>query len=126
MSAAAISIAAYGIYLLGQGLAMLIAPNVVLPILGMPQALDVWVRIVGMTLVFFSLYYFLAARLEYRAFFALTVVTRVAVPFVFAALIATGQGPQGLLLFTPADLLFALWTALALRRPAPMAAVSAG
>src|SRR5262245_17686051 len=109
MSAAAISIAAYAVYLIGQGAMLLLVPNTILPILGLPQPADFWVRIVGMTVVFFSIYYFLAARYEWRPFFAATVATRLAVPVVFAVLVATGQAPAALLLLAPADLVFSLW-----------------
>ena len=114
MSRAALSIAVYAIYLFGQGATMLLIPGVVLPILGLPAAADFWVRIVGMTLVFFGMYYALAARLEYRAFFVLTVFTRSAVPFIFAALVALAIAPAALLLLLPADILFTIWTAWAL------------
>jgi hypothetical protein len=115
MSPAARSILAYGIYLLAQGIVLLLIPNVALSLFGLPQTTEIWVRIVGMTILFFSLYYFLAARLEYRAFFALTVATRLAVPVIFLAFIATGFAAWNLLLFTPFDILFAAWTWYALR-----------
>jgi hypothetical protein len=51
MGAAAISIAVYVVYLFGQGAALLLIPNTVLPIFGLPDAADHWVRIVGMTVV---------------------------------------------------------------------------
>jgi hypothetical protein len=116
MSAAAISIAAYAVYLLGQGATLLLIPNTILPILGLPQAADHWVRIVGMTVLFFAIYYGLAARNEWRPFFATTVATRLSVPVVFAVLVATNQAPAALLLLTPADIVFSAWTWLALRR----------
>jgi hypothetical protein len=114
VSRAALSIAIYAIYLLGQGATMLLIPGIVLPILGLPVAADFWVRVVGMTLVFFGLYYLLAARLEYRRFFILTVFTRAAVPFIFAAFVALSLAPAALLLLVPADLAFTAWTAWAL------------
>jgi hypothetical protein len=49
VSAAALSIIVCAIYLLGQGVSLLVAPNVILPILGLPESTDIWVRIVGMT-----------------------------------------------------------------------------
>src|SRR5262245_51207422 len=110
MSAAAISILVYAIYLFGQGISLLLIPNTVLPILGLPLAADHWVRVVGMTVVFFGVYYVLAARSEWRSFFATTVVTRLAVPLIFAGLVATNQAPAGILLLTPADILFSAWT----------------
>ena len=122
MSAAAISIAAYAVYLFGQGAALLLVPNTVLPILGLPDAADFWVRIAGMTIVFFGIYYVLAARYEWRPFFVTTVVTRLAVPAVFVVLVATNQAPSAILLLTPADFIFSAWTALALRRSPAVAA----
>jgi len=116
MSAAAISILAYAVYLFGQGAAMLLIPNTILPLLGLPEAADFWVRIVGMTVVIFGIYYVLAARYEWRPFFATTVATRLAVPVVFVTLVVTNQAPAALLLLTPADLIFSAWTWLALRR----------
>jgi hypothetical protein len=123
MSAAAISIAVYAVYLLGQGATLLLIPNTILPILGLPEATDYWVRVVGMTVLFFAVYYGLAARFEWRPFFATTVATRLSVPVVFAVLVATGQAPAALLLLTPADILFSAWTWLALRR-SPTPAIS--
>jgi hypothetical protein len=126
MSAAAISIAVYAVYLFGQGAALLLIPNTILPIFGLPQAADHWVRIVGMTVVIFGIYYVLAARYEWRPFFAATVATRLAVPVVFALLVATNQAPASLLLLTPADFVFSAWTFLALRRDPVGATRAAG
>ena len=37
-------------------------------VFGLPQATEVWIRVAGMTVVFLSVFYFIAARNEYRAF----------------------------------------------------------
>jgi hypothetical protein len=126
MSPAARSIYAYSIYLLAQGLTLLVVPNLALSIFGLPEAVGVWVRIVGMTILFFSMYYFLAARYEFRPFFALSVATRLSVPFIFTAFIAAGFAPWNLLLFTPLDVLFAAWTWVALRGSRASVSASAG
>ena len=73
MSSAARSIFAYSIYLFGLGGTLLLAPNVPLPIFGLPPATEVWVRVVGMTVVFFAIYYLVAARNEFRPFFGVSV-----------------------------------------------------
>lgn len=125
MSAAAVSILVYAIYLFGQGIALLFVPNVVLPIVGLPEAADVWVRITGMTVIFFAIYYVVAARYELRPFFVISVATRLSVPLVFAAFAAAELTSWNLLLLTPADLAFAAWTWLALRR-SPRMSPSAG
>ena len=86
MSPAARSILVYSIYLFGQGLTLLIAPNIALRIFGLPETSEVWVRIVGMTVFFFAIYYVVAARNEFRPFFAVSVATRLSVVAFFAAL----------------------------------------
>ena len=57
MSAPAKSVLAHGIYLalLGAGLATI--PNLLLGLLGIPEATDVWVRVTG-ALVFLLGYYY--------------------------------------------------------------------
>lgn len=62
MNSAARSILVYSVYLLGQGVVLLAVPNVALRIFGLPETSEVWVRIVGMTVLFFSIYYAVAAR----------------------------------------------------------------
>jgi hypothetical protein len=115
MSAAARSIVVYGIYLLGQGLTLLLVPNIALRLFGLPETTEVWVRIVGMTVTFFGIYYFLAARYEFRPFFVVSVATRLAVPVIFSAFILAGLAAWNVLLFTPIDIVMALWTLIALR-----------
>ena len=122
MSSAARSILVYSVYLIVQGGVLLAVPNIALRIFGLPETDEVWVRIVGMTVVFFSLYYAVAARYDFRPFFQLSVATRLSVPFIFGAFVVAGLASWNILLFTPIDILFALWTWLALRSAAPAAA----
>lgn len=121
MSSAARSIFAYSIYLFGLGGTLLLAPNVPLPIFGLPPATEVWVRVVGMTVVFFAIYYLVAARNEFRPFFVVSVPVRLSVPFVFGGLIAAGFASWHLLLFTPFDVAFGAWTWFGLRSSAATA-----
>lgn len=125
MSAAARSILVYAIYLLAQGVTLLTIPNVALGLFGLPAATDVWVRVVGMTMTFFGIYYVVAARNDYRVFFQVSVATRLAVPVVFLAFIIAGDAAWNLLLFVPLDILFAAWTWAALRRDEPVLRPSA-
>jgi hypothetical protein len=78
-----------------------------------------------MTVLFFSIYYFVAARNEFRPFFVTSVATRLAVPFIFLAFIAAGLATWNLLLFTPFDIAFAAWTWVALRGLPAVAGASA-
>ncbi len=67
MSGPARSIFVYAIYVFGLGATLLLVPNVPLPIFGLPEATEVWIRVAGMTVIFLSIFYFVAARYEYRA-----------------------------------------------------------
>ena len=125
MSPAARSILVYSIYLFGLGGTLLIAPNVPLPIFGLAPANEVWIRVLGMTVVFFALSYLVAARYEFRPFFVTSVGTRLLVPVVFASFVVAGFAPWNLMLFTPPDLLFAAWTFFALRGSIAMASAPA-
>lgn len=44
MSPAARSILVYSVYLFGLGAALLLVPNIPLPIFGLPEAHEVWIR----------------------------------------------------------------------------------
>jgi len=121
MSAAARSILVYSIYVFGLGATLTLIPNVPLPIFGLPEATEVWIRVAGMTVIFLSIFYFIAARNEYRATFVASVPIRFAVVGFFAAFAAAGFTSWNLLLFTPGDVLFAIWTWMSLRRE-PIAA----
>ena len=85
MSSAARSILVYSIYVFGLGAALLLVPNVPLPIFGLPQATEVWIRVAGMTVIFLAIFYFIAARNEYRQLFVASVAIRFSVPVFFAA-----------------------------------------
>ena len=126
MSPAARSILAYSVYLFGLGAALLLVPNIPLPIFGLAEAHEVWIRVLGMTVIFFASFYYVAARNEYRELFRASVLTRIAVPIVFASFIVAGLAPWNLMLFTPPDVLFALWTWTALRSARQVLAPSAG
>jgi hypothetical protein len=52
MGASARSVLVFGVYLLGLGLVLLIVPNMLLSLFGMPTTTEVWVRVVGMLVIF--------------------------------------------------------------------------
>ena len=118
MSQAAKSLFVFGIYLCGLGLILLLVPNLLLGVFGVPPTNEVWIRIVGMLVLCLSLYYVQAARNELTTFIRWTVWTRAAVIFFFAAFVLSVSAPKALLLFGLIDLLAAMWTGLALKRDA--------
>jgi hypothetical protein len=116
MSSTARSILVYSIYVFALGATLLLIPNVPLPIVGLPQAAEVWIRVAGMTVIFLSILYFTAARNDYREIFVASVPIRFAVVAFFAAFAAAGFTSWNILLLTPLDIVFALWTWSTLRR----------
>src|SRR5258707_10790399 len=101
MTPAARSILVYSIYVVALGATLLLAPNIPLPLFGLPQATEVWIRVAGMTVLFLSIFYFIAAQNDVRPFFVASVLIRFAVPFIFAAFVVAGYAPWNLILFTP-------------------------
>ena len=68
MSNAAKSIVAYGVYLIAAiGLPFLLIPDLLLPLVGMHTPTDVWIRVLGMSVLFFGVYYIQAGRHELTA-----------------------------------------------------------
>jgi hypothetical protein len=68
-----------------------------------------------MTVLFLSILYFTAARNEYREIFVASVPIRFAVVAFFAAFAAAEFTTWNLLLLTPLDIVFAVWTWMSLR-----------
>lgn len=64
MSQAAKSLFVFGIHLCGLGLILLLIPNLILQIFGLPPTNDVWIRVNGMFVLCLSFYYVQTARNE--------------------------------------------------------------
>ncbi|MGH9933330.1 MAG: hypothetical protein ACREA9_29450 [Pyrinomonadaceae bacterium] len=116
MTTAAKSLFVFGIYLCGLGLVLLLVPNLLLRLFGVPPTNEVWIRINGMFVLCLSFYYIQAARNGLTSFIRWTVWTRIAVIFYFAAFVLLLSVPKALLLFGVIDLLSAIWTWLALEK----------
>jgi hypothetical protein len=123
MSRSATSIFVYSFYLIGQGLLLLIAPNLAMNLFGLPPTQEVWVRVLGYSLLPIAAYFLAAARREVTEIFILSIIFRLALPVVFGAFVALGYAGPALLLLTPFDVLFALWTAWGLWSARPVRAV---
>ena len=115
MSPAARSVHLFGIYLLVLGAALLTVPNLLLELFGLFPTLEVWIRVVGMLVVFLGVYYRVAAAAEIAPFFLATVLTRASVAVFFLLFILAGWAQWPLLLFGLVDAAGAAWTWTALR-----------
>ena len=116
MSPAARSLQVFAAYLVGLGAGLVVAPQLLLAPFGIAAPQEVWIRVVGMLVLFVAGYYQVAARHEFLALMRLSVWTRGSVMVFFAAFVLLQGAPAALLLFAAVDLLGALWTAWALRQ----------
>ena len=117
MSNSARSVFVFGLYLVLLGIVLLVAPNFLLGIFFMPGTTEVWIRVVGVLVLFIAFYYIQAARKGMTDFYKLTVYTRSSLIIFFAAFVLLGFANPPLILFGGVDLLGAIWTGLALRSP---------
>ena len=62
MSKAARSIYVWGIYVTLTGLALIVIPNVVFGIIGLPSTNEVWIRVLGVMALILAYYYFVAVK----------------------------------------------------------------
>jgi hypothetical protein len=115
MSSSALSILVFGAYLVVVGAMLVVAPNVLLSLFGVPSTQEVWIRILGIVVFVFGLYFVQASREGVTAFFRWTVWGRSIVVVAFVVFVALGMAPRVLVLFAAIDAAGALWTALALR-----------
>lgn len=122
MSSAARSVAVFGYYILLTGVGLGLAPNMVLGVMGIAPATEVWIRVVGLVAGVLGVYYLATARSELAPFFRISVAGRLVGFLGLAALALTGTGPMQLIAFGLVDGLGALWTFLALRSDAKVSA----
>lgn len=115
MSRSAISLLAFGVYLWLLGATLIVAPNFLLGLFGMPGTEEVWIRIAGVLVLLLGYYYTSASRKEMKDFFRWSINARTAVFFFFIVFVFMDFATWQLILFGAIDLLGALWTFLALR-----------
>ncbi|MCB2252954.1 hypothetical protein KTQ74_13690 [Pseudomonas chlororaphis] len=111
------SVLLFGLYMLLLGAALVLAPNLLLPLFGFAPTDEVWIRVMGQLALYLGGYYVWAGYTERREFMALTVAIRLSVPLFFAAFVTAGLVAPVLLLLALPDLCSALWTWRALKAP---------
>jgi hypothetical protein len=116
MSKAAVTVKVFGVYLVLLGVTLVLVPNLLLALFGIPATGEVWIRVVGLLAFNIGVYYWYAAKSEARPFFLASVFVRAVVPVVFSAFVALGLVSPLLILFGAVDLAGGLWTFVALRK----------
>ena len=115
-SPAAFSVKFFGVYALLTGLNLMLAPNMLLGMFGIPATNEVWIRVVGVIAFNVGVYYWYAAKCEAKAFFEATVYARGFVFVAFATFAALGFVNKALILFGCVEVVGAIWTWLALKK----------
>ncbi len=115
MSNSAKSVFVFGVYLVGLALILLISPNTLFGLFGLPSSTEAWPRVVGMLAFWLGYYYIQSARTGLTDMFRWSVHARSLVIVFFTAFVLLGFAPAPLILFGVVDLLAAIWTALCLR-----------
>ena len=116
MSPLARTVFVFGIYVIGVGLATMLAPGVILQVLGVPTTDEPWIHLVGYLAAVIGSYYLVAARSEAEAFFRATVPLRWVSAAVFIG-VAALWGYWPIALFAVPDVAGASWTWSVMRRP---------
>ena len=117
MSRTAKSIFVFGIYVILLGLTLVFIPNTLLKTFKVAETNEVWIRILGMVLLFLGYLYMRASMTgeEMRKFFTWTVHTRSTVIVFLTAFVLLDMVEPVIILFGVIDLAGAAWTALTLR-----------
>lgn len=115
MTAPARTVFAFGVYLVSVGLVLLLVPNVLLGVLGLPATDEPWLRLVGVIVLVLGGYYVVCARAEATVFVRATVAGRT-IAAGGLVMLALMWGYWALLLFATFDVACAAWTRSALRR----------
>ena len=116
MSPAARSVRYFGFVLVAQGLGLMLVPDLLLGLFGVPGAQDVWPRVAGWIALVLGYYYLRAAAEEVTPFFRWTAGVRIAQLGFFATLVVLGMAKPTLLLTSLVETASGVWTVLALRR----------
>jgi hypothetical protein len=115
MTRAARSLFVFGAALVAAAVPLILAPNVVLGLLGMAPTTDPWIRVVGVVVAALGAYYIVAARAGLVPLLLASVRVRALVFLVFSVLVALHWVPASLILIGVVDALGAAWTWTALR-----------
>lgn len=118
MSKAAVSVRLFGLYVMVLGVSLVLAPNLLLGLFGVPPTTEVWIHVVGVLAFIIGLFNYVAAASEYLPYFRATVISRCLVLAAFTAFAALNMVTPVLILFGLVDFAGALWTWFAMRTDA--------
>ncbi|MEP1094003.1 MAG: hypothetical protein ABJG78_02775 [Cyclobacteriaceae bacterium] len=116
MNKAAKTIWVFGIYLLAEGIFLMLAPAWVLTEIGIPEAQSIWRLIVGFVVAALGYYYIRNAKENLSPFFRFTIQIRIVQLAFFLFLYFFERGTLPLVGFSLIEFLAGIWTWRALRQ----------
>jgi hypothetical protein len=116
MTPSAKSVYYFGMYLVLLALILIVQPNLMLGMFGLPLTDEVWIRVVGMLVFALSIYYMVVGKTGYTLFLLVTVYVRSSIILFFIAFTLAGWVQPVIILFGAVDLLGAVWTYTALKK----------
>ncbi|MCZ8514542.1 hypothetical protein O9H85_19365 [Paenibacillus filicis] len=116
MSYPAKSVYYFSFYMMALSLTLLLVPNLLAPLLGYTEVNYIWIRVIGMFLLYLAFDYWVSAKEENLKFFYLTVYTRVTIILFMSFFVMMGWIKWIFIPLSLIDFSGALWTAYALYR----------
>jgi hypothetical protein len=108
------SILAFGVFLLIGASGLMIAPRLVLPVIGLADPGILWPRLLALPMIVIAFFYIQAAREGAIAFFRWTIPARSAGALFLVTLAAFRIGPPFLAILAAIDLAAVYWTRIEL------------
>lgn len=102
------------VYMLGMGLGLLFIPNLLLPVFGLAEPADVWVRVLGALALVLCTYYYAMIKQQNTTYYRATIWGRYGFCAALTALVVLGFAEKPLLIFAAAEAALAGWTHFAL------------
>ena len=118
MTKSAKTVQYFGMYLVILSFGLMVAPNLLLPLFGVPPTTEVWIRVAGLIVLNEGVGYWFAAKSNATPFFHASCYVRCLNPFVFGAYVLVGWASPALVGFGLVDFAGAIWTFLTLRSEA--------
>ena len=118
MTKSAKTIWIFGIYLLIEGIFLMVAPSWLLSTIGLPEPESVWRIIAGLVVAILGYYYIRNAKENLLPFFHFTVQVRVLQFVFFVGLYVFERGTIALILFSFIEFIAGMWTMSVLKKTA--------
>ena len=110
-----LSIYAQAVYMLLAGPLLVLAPNTLMTLVGIPPSSEFWPRVLGLLVSVVALFYLAIAREGYTKLMRLTVLERLIFCAGLVVFVLLDIAPTVLLLFAAVETALAVWTYIEIR-----------